>query len=142
MLLLEAKLWLGFQALPGTLGALSYPLTYQEPCLIHSHFSASHHQMYTHCCCCSVTKSCLTLCNPVDCSKTASPSPSLRLCPSLCPLSQRCHPSISSSATLSSFAFTLSRHQVFSTVMVTCLNSSVPIILSPSHISLLLLFIP
>ena len=103
MLLLEAKLWLGFQALPGTLGALSYPLTYQEPCLIHSHFSASHHQMYTHCCCCSVTKSCLTLCNPVDCSKTASPSPSLRLCPSLCLLNRCCNPTISSSASFFSF---------------------------------------
>ena len=42
-----------------------------------------------------------------------------------------------------SFAFTASQHQVFSMVTMACLNHFVPIIiLSPSHISLLPLFIP
>ena len=104
MLLLEAQLWIHFQALPGTLGALSYPLSYQEPGLIHSHFFVSHHQMCTHGCCCSVAKSCLTLCNPMDRSKPGSPSPSLGVCPSLCLLNRCCNPTISSSA---SFSFCL-----------------------------------
>ena len=68
------------------------------------------------CCCCSVAKSCPTLCNPMNCS-----TPSFRLlCPSLspwvcsnsCPLSQWCCLTISSSAALSSFCphcFTASR---------------------------------
>ena len=67
-------------------------------------------------CCCSVAKSCPTLCNPMNCS-----TPSFRLlCPSLspwvcsnsCPLSQWCCLTISSSAALSSFcphSFTASR---------------------------------
>ena len=40
------------------------------------------------CCCCSFTKLCPTLCNCMDCSTPGS---------NLCPLSQWCHPSISSS---------------------------------------------
>ena len=49
-------------------------------------------------CCCSVAKSCLTLCDPMDCS---TPSPSPGVCPSSCPLYQRCHPTVSSSAAVS-----------------------------------------
>ena len=52
-------------------------------------------------CCCSVTQSCLTLCDPMDCSTARLPCPSLtpRVCPNPCPLSQWCHPTISSSVT-------------------------------------------
>ena len=46
------------------------------------------------CCCCSVDKSCLTLYNPTDC-----PSLSTGVCSDSCPLSQWCHPTISSSVT-------------------------------------------
>ena len=48
--------------------------------------------------CCSVTQSCPTLCNPMDCS-----TPGLPVCHQLpefthsCPFSQWCHPTISSS---------------------------------------------
>ena len=46
-------------------------------------------------CCCSVTKSYLTLCDPIDCS-----SPALHyvpVCSNSCPLSRWCHPTITSS---------------------------------------------
>ena len=48
---------------------------------------------------CSVTQSCPTLCNPMDCSTPGFPYPSLspRVCSNSCPLSQWCHPTISSS---------------------------------------------
>ena len=51
-------------------------------------------------CCCSVAKSCLTLCNPVDYIQHASllyPSLSPRVCSNSCALSWWCHPAISSS---------------------------------------------
>ena len=52
-------------------------------------------------CCCSVTKSCPTLCDPMDCSTSGFPVlPSPRVCSNSCPLSQWCHPAISSSDTL------------------------------------------
>ena len=47
--------------------------------------------------CCSVTQSCLTLCEPVDCSTPGFPSPSPGVCSSSCLSSQWCHPTISSS---------------------------------------------
>ena len=50
------------------------------------------------CCCCSVVKSCPTLCNPRDCSMPGSPvlhSPWVSS--NSCPLSRWCHPTISSS---------------------------------------------
>ena len=54
------------------------------------------------CCCCSVTKSCPTLCNPMDCSMPGPPFPY-----HLLELAQVyvhwCHPTISSSVTLFSF---------------------------------------
>ena len=45
---------------------------------------------------CSVVKSCLTFCDPTDCSPPLSP----RVCSNSCPLSRWCHPTISSSVTL------------------------------------------
>ena len=47
----------------------------------------------------SVTQSCPTLCDSVDCSMPVHPcpSPSPRVYPNSCPLSRWCHPTISSS---------------------------------------------
>ena len=53
----------------------------------------------THCCC-SVARLWLTLCDPMDCSTPGfPPCPSLSpgVCSNSCPLSQWCHPTISSS---------------------------------------------
>ena len=52
------------------------------------------------CCCCSVTKSCLTLCDPIDYSPPGSFSPPLSpgVCSNSSPLSRWHHPIISSSA--------------------------------------------
>ena len=48
--------------------------------------------------CCSVTKSCPTLCDPMDCSMPGFPVLHyLSVCSNSCPLSQWCHPTISSS---------------------------------------------
>ena len=47
--------------------------------------------------CCSVTKSCLTLWDPMEHAKTPCPSSSPWVCSNSCPLSQWCHPTISSS---------------------------------------------
>ena len=50
--------------------------------------------------CCSVTESCPTLCDCMDCSaRPPCPLPSPGVCPSPCPLNQHCHPTISSSVT-------------------------------------------
>ena len=50
------------------------------------------------CCYCSVAQWLLTLCDPMICSVPAtSPSLSPRVCSHSCPLSQWCHPTISSS---------------------------------------------
>ena len=49
------------------------------------------------CCCCSVTKSCPTLWDPMDWSVPGNcPSLSPGVCSNSCPLSQWCHPTISS----------------------------------------------
>ena len=49
---------------------------------------------------CSVAKSCLTLCDPMDCSQQASLSFTVsRVCSNSCLLSQWCHPTIWSSVT-------------------------------------------
>ena len=48
----------------------------------------------------SVTESCPTLCDCMDCSaRPPCPLPSPGVCPSPCPLNQHCHPTISSSVT-------------------------------------------
>ena len=58
--------------------------------------------LYT--CCCSVTQSCLTLCDPMDCSMPGLPvSHHVPVCPSSCPLNWWCCANISSSATFFSF---------------------------------------
>ena len=51
------------------------------------------------CCCCSVTQSCLTLCNPMDYSMPGFLYPPLSpgVCSNLCPLNWLCHPTILSS---------------------------------------------
>ena len=50
------------------------------------------------CCCCSVAKSCLTLSDPMDSNMPGFPVfHSLSVCSNSCPLSQWCHPTISSS---------------------------------------------
>ena len=46
-------------------------------------------------CSCSVTKSCLTLCDPMDCSTPGFSGLSPWVCSNSCPLSQWCHPTIS-----------------------------------------------
>ena len=54
----------------------------------------------------SVDQSCLTLCNPMDCSMSGFPgslSPTPRACSNSCPLSWWCHPTISSSVVPFSF---------------------------------------
>ena len=51
------------------------------------------------CCCCSVTKSGLTLQVGLKHARLPCPSQSPGLCSNSCPLSQRCHPTISSSIT-------------------------------------------
>ena len=56
--------------------------------------------MTLYCYCCSVAQSCPTLCDPMDCMqhvRIPCISPSPRVCSNLCPLSQWCHPTISSS---------------------------------------------
>ena len=53
--------------------------------------------LYIPCYCCSVAQSCLTLCNPMDCSMPGfppCPSPSPGACSNSCPLSRWCHPTI------------------------------------------------
>ena len=55
------------------------------------------------CYCCSVTKSCPTICNPMDCStrwlQASCPSLSPGACSNSCPLNRWGHPTISSSVT-------------------------------------------
>ena len=48
------------------------------------------------CCFCSLTKSCLTLCDPMN-ARLPCPSLSSRVCSNSCSLSWWCHPTISSS---------------------------------------------
>ena len=49
------------------------------------------------CCGCSLAKSCLILCDPMDCSTPGSSGPRyLGVCSNSCPLSQRCYLTISS----------------------------------------------
>ena len=66
--------------------------------------------------CCSVTQSCLTLCDPVDCSTQGFPvlHHILEYCSSSCPWSLWCHPTISSSVVPSSSCLQSFTESVFS----------------------------
>ena len=56
------------------------------------------HDGFVFYCCCSVTMSCLTLCDPMDCNMPDFPPFTVfRSLLKFCPLSQWCHPTISSS---------------------------------------------
>ena len=75
-------------------------------------------------CCCWVAKSCLTLCNTMDCSLPGFPI--LLLSPGVCsnsdPLSQWCYLTISSSATI--FSFCLQSFPASGSFLVSCLFAS------------------
>ena len=60
---------------------------------------------WNHICCCSVTRLCLTLCDPMNCSAPGSYGPLLspRVCSNLCSLNRWCYWIISSSGASSSF---------------------------------------
>ena len=63
-------------------------------------------------CCCSATRLCLTLCSPTNWSTPDSLSFTIfGVCSDSCPLSQWCHPTISSFAAPSPLALKLSQHQ-------------------------------
>ena len=72
--------------------------------------------------CCSVAKSCLTLCNPMDCSMPDFLV--LRYLPEFAQtlVIQWCHQTISSSVTPSPLALNLSQHQVFSNELALCIR--------------------
>ena len=80
-----------------------------QPCLYLAHVSS------VIICCCSVAKSCLTLCDPIGWQLARLPCLSLSpgVCSNSCPLSQWCYLTISFSATtlLLFFAFNISQHQ-------------------------------
>ena len=63
--------------------------------------------------CCLVAKLCLTLCNPMDyiACQASCPSLSPRVCSNSCPLSQWCHPTVSSSVAPFPPALNLFQHQ-------------------------------
>ena len=74
-------------------------------------------------CCCSVTKSCPTLCNSMDCSMPGFPvSLSPRVYSDSCPLSQWCHPTISSCHPLILPPSIFSSIRVFSSESVLCVT--------------------
>ena len=56
-----------------------------------------HYRHLTFCCRCLVTKSCLTFCDPMDCSTPGSSAPGV--CSNSCPLSLWCRLTVSSSVT-------------------------------------------
>ena len=64
--------------------------------------------------CCSVAQSRPTLCDAMDCSRLPCPSPSPRAFSNSCPLSQWCHPTISSSVIPSSSCPVFPSIRVFS----------------------------
>ena len=69
-------------------------------CYNHYHYPESLGQDY-YCCCCSVTQSCPTLCDPMDCGTPGFPVlHCLPVCSNSCPLSRWCHLTISSSVSL------------------------------------------
>ena len=73
--------------------------------LMNNHFKSQGQKLSQRPICSSIAKSCPTLCNPTDCSKSGSsgPPPSPRVCSNSCPLSQRCYLTMSISGTPFSF---------------------------------------
>ena len=67
---------------------------------------------------CSVAKSCLSVCDPMDYSTSGFPV--LHCLPNSCPLSQWCYPTISFSA--ASFSFNPSSIRVFSSELALCIR--------------------
>ena len=79
----------------------SYWLTYQQVHILHAQPNGC---LQVICCCCSVTRLCLTLrSHELQHARPSWPSPSPGLCPSSCSLHQWCSPATSSSDTLFSF---------------------------------------
>ena len=76
-------------------------------------------------CCCSVAKSCSTLCvswTAVPWTRLLCPLQLPGVCSNSCPLSWWCYLTISSSATPFSFAFNLLQHRVFSSELALCIR--------------------
>ena len=66
------------------------------------------------CCCCSVAKSCLTLCDSMDCTRFLCPPVASGVCSNSHPLSQWCYQMISPTLCCPfSFAFNLSQREAF-----------------------------
>ena len=70
-------------------------------CTHKKYIQNKHLSPHMYCCCCSVTKSCPTLYDPMDCNTPGFPVLHylVEVCSNSCPLSQWCHPAISSSVT-------------------------------------------
>ena len=81
------------------------PVRYMRQCVSSVHSRSGHTGSKTQCFCCSVTQSCLTLCDPMDCSIPGFPVPHYlrEFAQTLCPLSQWWYPTISSSVIPFSF---------------------------------------
>ena len=88
---LQTNLWGSFSSICRTAFIRSEPYSHQEHEQPSDQFS-------------SVTQSCLTLCDPLDCSMPGFPFHQQlpKLCSNSCPLSWWCHPTISSSVVPSS----------------------------------------
>ena len=85
---------------------LGFPMSFHGLIIDHFLLLLNTIPLYGYCCCCSVAKSCLTLCNPMDCSTQGSAVlQSLGVCSNSCPLSWWCYLTISSPVTLFSFCF-------------------------------------
>ena len=75
------------------------------------------------CCSCSVTQSCLILWGPMDCSTPGFPVLySLGVCSNSCPLSQWCHPTISSRYLLLFLPTIFPSIRVFSSELALCVK--------------------
>ena len=82
---------------------LGFPMSFHGLIIDHFLLLLNTIPLYGYCCCCSVAKSCLTLCNPMDCSTQGSAVlQSLGVCSNSCPLSWWCYLTISSAARFSS----------------------------------------
>ena len=110
--LLPPRFWEWFTFLLKTNPSIgSVHITFWSKICLHysslkAHINFTHYSQHIPnlCWVCSVTQSCLTLCNPwTQHTRPPCPSPSPEVCPSSCSLHQWCHPVISSSDALFSF---------------------------------------